>query len=179
MPTSQFSAEQIDNKPEEQPATILKSFEPPASQTVSHAASKAFIFVIILIAGIGSGWVVTRLINLKTTGVGELKSSELVAQTGVKVGDVVGVSDEKAFRDSVEGILVEGGIEGEGSHHLEREGGASQNVYLTSSTVDLSLFTGHRVNVWGETFSAQKAGWLMDVGRVKVLELNTQPLLEE
>ena len=48
-----------------------------------------------------------------------------------------GVVDKKTFKDSVEGILREGGIDGEGNFHLERPGGVSQNVYLTSTTVDL------------------------------------------
>jgi hypothetical protein len=43
------------------------------------------------------------------------------------------------------------------------------NVYLTSSTVDLSPFVGKKVRVWGQTFTGQKAGWLMDVGLVEVL----------
>jgi hypothetical protein len=29
---------------------------------------------------------------------------------------------------------------------------------------------GKKVQVWGETFKGQKAGWLMDVGRIKALE---------
>ena len=48
-------------------------------------------------------------------------------------------------------------------------GDASQNVYLTSSVIDLSKYTGKKVQVWGETFQGQKAGWLMDVGRIKLL----------
>jgi hypothetical protein len=36
--------------------------------------------------------------------------------------------------------------------------------------VDLDRFVNHKVTVWGETFAAQKVGWLMDVGAVKVLE---------
>jgi len=67
-------------------------------------------------------------------------------------------------------MLEQGGIEGEGSHKLTREGGESQTLYLTSTVVDLEQFVGRKVQVWGETFAAQKAGWLMDVGRVKVLE---------
>ncbi|MDO8269715.1 MAG: hypothetical protein Q7T54_03530, partial [Candidatus Levybacteria bacterium] len=63
----------------------------------------------------------------------------------------------------------EGGIDGEGEYHLERPGGDSQNVYMSSSTVDLAQFTGRKVKVWGQTNSAQKAGWLMDVGKVEVL----------
>jgi len=79
-----------------------------------------------------------------------------------------GVVDKKTFKDSVEGILREGGIDGEGNFHLERPGGLSQNVYLTSTTVDLSNYIGKKVKVWGQTFQAEKAGWLMDVGLVEI-----------
>jgi len=79
-----------------------------------------------------------------------------------------GIVDKKTFKDSVEGILREGGIDGEGNFHLERPGGVSQNVYLTSTTVDLSNYIGKKVKVWGQTFQAEKAGWLMDVGSVEV-----------
>lgn len=80
-----------------------------------------------------------------------------------------GIADKKTFKDKATGVLQEGGIDGEGSFHLERPGGESQNVYLTSSTVDLSAYIGKKVRVWGETFQAQKAGWLMDVGLVESL----------
>ncbi len=68
------------------------------------------------------------------------------------------------------GTLEKGGIDGEGTHKLIREGGESQTAYLTSSIIDLDPLVGKKVQVWGETFKGQKAGWLMDVGRVKVLE---------
>ena len=79
-----------------------------------------------------------------------------------------GIVDKKTFKDSVEGILREGGIDGEGNFHIERPGGVSQNAYLTSSTVDLSVYIGKKVKVWGQTFAGQKAGWLMDVGLVEI-----------
>ena len=41
---------------------------------------------------------------------------------------------------------------------------------MTSSVVDLSQFVDRKVKVWGSTQTAQVAGWLMDVGRVEVLE---------
>lgn len=88
----------------------------------------------------------------------------------VTQGKTYGVQDEQAFPDSATGKMVLGGIDGEGSHHLVREGGESQTVYLTSSIIDLSLFVDKQVKVWGQTFEAQKAGWLMDVGRLEVLE---------
>ncbi len=49
-----------------------------------------------------------------------------------------GIVDKATFKDEAEGVMKEGGIEGEGSYHLVRPGGESQYVYLTSSTVDLS-----------------------------------------
>jgi hypothetical protein len=98
-------------------------------------------------------------------------------QSAIKVGTVYGSSDESAFKDKAEGVLQVGGVGGEGTHHVVRVGGASQNVYLSSSVVDLDLVDGARVQVWGQTMNAKKAGWLMDVGRLKVLELNA-PLPE-
>ncbi len=92
--------------------------------------------------------------------------------SAVKVGDVFGARDEKTFTDQAEGILQPGGIDGEGSHHIERGSNASQWVYVTSSITDLNNYVGHKVKVWGQTNAGKKAGWLMDVGRLEVLELN-------
>ena len=89
----------------------------------------------------------------------------------IKKGDVFGSTDASSFKDNAQGYLQAGGINGEGSHALLRAGGASQTVYLTSSVTDLDKFVGMEVRVWGETFKGQSAGWLMDVGRVEVIEL--------
>jgi hypothetical protein len=88
--------------------------------------------------------------------------------TAVQTETSAGVVDKKTFKDSVEGIMKEGGMDGEGNFHLERPGGVSQNAYLTSSTVDLSKYIDKKVKVWGQTFQGQKAGWLMDVGLVEI-----------
>lgn len=88
----------------------------------------------------------------------------------IEKGTVIGSDDTKTFKDTAEGVLKEGGIDGEGAFHLVRPGGEAQNVYLTSSTVDLSSLVDRKIKVWGETQKAQVAGWLMDVGRVEVLE---------
>lgn len=79
-----------------------------------------------------------------------------------------GQKNEKLCPDKVEGTLKKGGVEGEGTHHLVRKGGSSQNVYLTSSTVDLSQVVNKKVKVWGKTYAAQTAGWLMDVCYLEV-----------
>ena len=87
----------------------------------------------------------------------------------VKAGESYGSKDD-VFKDSAIGVIEPNGIDGEGTHRLLREGGESQTAHLTSSVVDLDMFIGRKVEVWGETFDSEKAGWLLDIGRVKVLE---------
>lgn len=116
----------------------------------------------IIIVGIISGYL------LSSSFKGQPATS---TAPGGKVGEgkVVGSTDTKTFPDSAEGELTTGSINGEGTHKLIRPGGESQTVYLTSSVLDLNQFVGKKVKVWGQTFAAKRAGWLMDVGRVEVL----------
>jgi len=90
--------------------------------------------------------------------------------SSTKAEKTIGIADKKTFKDQAEGTLREGGVDGEGNFHLERPGGVSQNVYLTSTTVDMLPYVGKKVRVWGQTFTAEKAGWLMDVGLVEILQ---------
>jgi len=120
------------------------------------------LIVASIVLGIGVGYFANKIVQPKQNAAGQTTTSQS-KQT-------VGIVDKKTFKDKAEGLLKEGGIDGEGSFHLERPGGESQNVYLTSTTVDLSKFVGKKVRVWGETFTAEKAGWLMDVGLVEVLQ---------
>lgn len=125
-----------------------------------------FIFLIIaVVMGAMSGYIINgNKPSGNTLTTGSIDSSS------ISKGTIVGSSDTKTFKDTATGDLKEGGIEGEGQFHLVRPGGTSQNVYLTSSSVDLSKFVGKKIKVWGETEKAQYAGWLMDVGKVEVLE---------
>lgn len=144
----------------------------------SKPKSNMFISVAVAIGVIGGllvGYQFAKNKLLLATGTSPLSTK--MAQNpesadSVAVGDIFGAADEKTFRDQAEGVLQPGGIEGEGSHHIERGSNASQWVYITSSVVDLDLFIGHQVTVWGETNAGKKAGWLMDVGRLKVQQLN-------
>jgi len=122
---------------------------------------KFFIFVgIAVILGTALGFGLTKL----------PKKGKSVNLSSAQAEKTVGIVDKKTFKDKAEGSLKEGGIDGEGNFHLERPGGVSQNVYLTSTTVDLSQYINKKVRVWGETFAAEKAGWLMDVGLVEILK---------
>lgn len=160
---------------------ILKKM-PAKSFSPAKLAAPIITALVIVLTGTVTGYGLSRAF-----GSGPSTRSQTTTQSGgsidsknFQVGDVIGNPDEKTFRDKAEGVLVTGGIEGEGSHHLLRPGGASQNVYLTSSVLDLDELVDHQVRVWGETFAAQKAGWLMDVGRVEIVKLNAdKPFSEE
>jgi len=122
--------------------------------------------IILVLGGVTTGW----FLSGKKVSLGSpLEGS--VAAPGAKSGtQEAGIADESTFSDSAEGLLEEGGVSGEGTHHLVREGGVSQTVYLTSTVIDLESFAGKNVMVWGQTISAKKAGWLMDVGKIRVIE---------
>ncbi len=119
------------------------------------------ILVGALIVGTAFGFGLSRIVPSS-------QSDSTVPQVGTKTTTSTGVKDSKQFPDHAEGILKKGGVDGEGSHHLVRPGGESQNVYLTSSVADLAKFEGKKVRVQGQTQKAQTAGWLMDVGYVEI-----------
>lgn len=124
------------------------------------------LLTVLALLGVSTGFLLAKT-GIQVPGY----SGGSTAKNGAALkGKTFGSNDTKTFKDQAEGILKDGGIDGEGQFHLVRPGGDSQNVYLTSSLLDLSLFKKRKIRVWGETQAAQKAGWLMDVGRVQVLE---------
>lgn len=125
---------------------------------------------ITLIVAVVLGGMTGYILSNRNTRSGNTLTSGSVNPSSISKGTVVGSNDTKTFKDTAEGSLKAGGIKGEGQFHLVRPGGDSQNVYLTSSSVDLSAFLNKKIKVWGETQKAQYAGWLMDVGRVEVAE---------
>lgn len=130
-------------------------------------SSLVIVIIFALVLGVASAFITTRLFG--SASLATITSGGSGAEK-VDPGDIVGSDDLETYSDEAEGTLKKGGIEGEGAYHLERPGGESQNVYLTSSTVDLSQFVGKKVKVWGQTNSAQTAGWLMEVGRLQLVE---------
>lgn len=132
-------------------------------ETENHKSRRLLVSsLIILLAGILSGYLLSTKLGTSSD------ASKLSNQTS-KESQTSGSGNNKTFLDSAEGQLEEGGIDGEGTHKLIRPGGPSQTVYLTSSVLDLNQYVNKKVKVWGETFSAQLAGWLMDVGKVEIL----------
>lgn len=154
------------NKPIQKPKVLNPKISQIPENMSSIFTKNLFIFLIIaVVLGAMSGYILSN-----GKGSGNTLTSGTVDPSKISKGTVVGSGDTKIFKDIANGTLKEGGIEGEGQFHLVRPGGDSQNVYLTSSSVDLSKFIGKKIKVWGETQKAQYAGWLMDVGKVEVLE---------
>ncbi len=138
------------------------------------------ICVIALVGGVGTGWGSFKLFAGGKSSINTAAPVQQIATGAIKAGDIFGSKETAAFKDTAKGYLEKGGVDGEGSHKLLRIGGVSQTVYLTSSVTDLDKFVGMEVEVSGETFAAQKAGWLMDVGRVQVVKVQGEnPSIEE
>lgn len=152
-------AQQTENQP------LIHDFN---KETLKSAFTTKVIgaLVLVVVVGIVSGYMFAGKSGSSSD---TTSTSGGIFNSSVSKGTVIGSDDIKTFKDTAEGVLKEGGIEGEGAFHLERSGGESQNVYLTSSSVDLSKLVNKKIKVWGQTQKAQYAGWLMDVGRVEVL----------
>lgn len=139
----------------------------PVQRTTISSKNNTLFYVLgafaVVLLGVGSAWLIfTKVIN---------KSGSSVAAPGAIVtSNEAGMLDANTKYDNATGDLKDGGIGNEGTHHLEREGGETHYVYLTSSVIDLSSFTGKKVEVWGQTLASKKAGWLMDVAKIKIVE---------
>lgn len=117
--------------------------------------------LVVVLAGILTGWTFSGRAN----GASVTSDKERgVTETATEAG-----SKEVEHGDTATGELVKGGIDGEGTHHLVTGEDESKYVYLLSTVIDLESFVGKKVQVWGETIAPQKAGWLMDVSRIKVV----------
>ncbi len=130
--------------------------------------------VVALIVGLGGSYFYQKnKVSDQTTAANNGSTEEIVATVAedgnIKNGDVFGSNEVDSFKDSAQGYLKIGGSDGEGSHQLLRAGGKSQTVYLMSSVTDLDKFDGMEVKVWGETQAGHNVGWLMDVGRVEII----------
>jgi hypothetical protein len=122
--------------------------------------------------GLASGFILANVRSGEAGG-GGANLQAAIPESGVKKGQVFGLPDKETFRDKAVGVLEvnEDGPQAEGTHKLIRDpDNPSQNAYLISSVVDLDKLVGRKVEVFGETLYSEKVGWLMDVGRVKVLD---------
>lgn len=146
----------------------VQSSPQPLVKKIPPSNSKKYTLFLILgaflvvISGVATGWFVSGMNGDK------LSSTEIA--TVSENGEVVEAGEASEEDDTAEGILNEGGIEGEGTHNLDRDAGPDKMVYLTSTVVDLQSFVGKKVQVWGQTLASDNAPWLMDVSKIKSIE---------
>lgn len=145
------------------PKTLEAQHRPDSSPSTQSPAKLPALLIGVIIAGVFFGYF---LAGRSTPASKSVVQGDDIVQTENEVGS----TDTLTFRDTATGVLESGGSNGEGTHKLIRDGGPSQTVYLISSIVDLDQYVGQKVEVWGETIRAQKVGWLMDVGRLKMVE---------
>lgn len=145
---------------------IVKDIEPLKETKVTIDLPKIVLFLAIIGFGIFTGYV---LAGSSSQGANS-GSNQSAAGIGGDVKKMVGKKDDKMFPDTAEGVLREGGVNNEGTHHVERPGGPSQYVYVTSSTVALDDYKDKKVRVGGQTLRPEHVGWLMDVGWLELLE---------
>lgn len=125
------------------------------------------VFIILVVAGgAASGYFLAKG---KVAKIGGVTPKEQEVEPGKPPPPAL---DNQTFRDRAVGTIAKndlGDKYAQGTHKLLREGGSSQTAYLVSSVVDLNLYVGKKVEVWGETFSSAQVGWLMDVGKVNAV----------
>lgn len=124
------------------------------------------IIIILLIVGVGifSGLVISSR-----------NKSAKIASSAINEENLTPQAKEsfaQTFRDQAEGTVEKNDQDkyAQGTHKLIRPGGESQTAYLTSSVLDLDEYVGKKVKVYGETFGSSQVGWLMDVGKVDVVQ---------
>ena len=146
---------------------IVKQLTPSNKKGFLEVILPALIILMIILAGVGTGYFLVNRGGVSLPGVSSGGGGSLTG--GPKEA---GLKDADSFPDKAQGkIEVNQDKEmPEGSHMLIRPGGESQTAYLTSSLVDLNEFKGKCVEVWGETFAAQKAGWFMDIGFIQKID---------
>lgn len=150
----------------------------PVSQTSKKSDNSKTVIAIVLILGLVSGFWISRFFPLKQSNNSIIESitqsdvtsaDDIKSESDLVVGTAYG-DTAKTFKDSATGTIEKGGVNGEGTHTLNREGGKTQRAALTSSVLDLDLFVNKKVEIKGETNASSKAGWFLDVGVVKILE---------
>ncbi len=136
--------------------TVVSAFPKGGIKKVWPYLVGAFLVILV---GVGTAWIIS----------GRMTKGTSTAAPGTKAtSNEAGALDPKVTYDTATGVIQTGGLNGEGTFHLVRDGGASKYVYLTSSVVDLTNFIDRKVQIWGQTLASKKVGWLMDVAKVQV-----------
>jgi hypothetical protein len=152
----------VSTKSQKEKGVVVQPIEQPEEKIMKINSKFIYaVYGLIILLGIGTGYLLSTKTNIKNAG--------SASKTTVINTDKVSGSTDAVFKDSATGVIEKGGLDGEGSHKLIRDGGPSQTAYLVSSIVDLDKYIGKKVTVWGQTMAAKNVSWLMDVGKVELI----------
>lgn len=149
------------------PTSVMRKFDSGAHTKIGNPKAKNSIIygvmgIVVVLAGVGTGYLLSGGINANEIAQDETLKTDLKGEAQ-EAGEVKSEDVQE-----VVGTLVEGGVEGEGTHTLDRGLGPQKNVTLFSTSLNLDNFVGKKVTVWGETVSSENSSWLMDVNKIKV-----------
>jgi hypothetical protein len=141
---------------------LVHDLDPQKSTAKPYLLILGFVFIVIL--GTVAGYMMSR------SSASTVAGTSTFEEKAVKTSNEAGLKKYENHDKPAVGVLEAGGLNGEGTHKLIRDGGPSQTVYLVSSVIDLNEYVGKKIEVRGDTMKATKAPWLMDVGYLKILE---------
>ncbi len=147
--------------------TVSSSKISDITKSLSPVENPAKMIIAIVILSIVLGSITGYIMANKNKGT-VINSAGVPVQTAKSAQ-----ADTQTFKDFATGVIKakvqtgKGVDYSEGTHTLIRDGEVP--VALTSSVVDLSQYEGKKVKVFGETQKALQSGWLMDVGKVEVI----------
>lgn len=162
----QTDSKSTQNKSEPQSGFKAKNF---LRAVPARAGISKFIPIIIIILVVGAGIFSGLVASSRSKSAAKATSSAIDEEN---LTPQAKESFAKTFRDQAEGTIEKNDQfdkYAQGTHKLIRPGGESQTAYLTSSVLDLDQYLGKKVKVYGETFGSSQVGWLMDVGKVDVV----------
>ena len=146
-------------------SSITQPMEPKKTAKFFAKIVPLLLIIVLIGAGIFTGLMLTS-VNKSKASQGNVLSEENLAPE-------IKENFSQTFKDEAEGIVEKNDDfekYAQGPWKLIRTGGESQTAYLTSSVMDLDEFIGKKVKVYGETFGSDQVSWLMDVGKVEVIE---------
>lgn len=145
-----------------------QTVEKPVMKKFNNKSNKQTIYytvisILMVFAGVLTGWALSGT-SQASNNKGSIKT-EVIEDAN---GEIKEAGEDAEDAQTAEGTLKEGGIDGDGTYRLERGLGPEKDVALVSTSINLQNFVDKEVELWGLTQSAQNAGWMMDVVKIKV-----------
>jgi len=162
---NQDQPQQGEQSQQQSSSSITQPMEPKKTGKIFAKIVPLLLIIVLIGAGIFTGLMLTS-VNKSKASQGNVLSAENLAPE-------IKENFSQTFKDEAEGVVEKNDDfekYAQGPWKLIRTGGESQTAYLTSSVMDLDEFVGKKVKVYGETFGSDQVSWLMDVGKVEVIE---------